>query len=198
MSDAAARTPLWGLVSSAAAPVLLIGGWTLAASRQRGGFDPVVQTISALAAHGADDRWLMTSALVGLGICHATTALALRSAALPGRALLALGGVSTVLVATFPQPADGSGSGAHTAAAGVAFAALSAWPLVASRSGAVLPLRPAMSVTAGVVLVGLLGWFFVELVNDTSRVGLSERVVAGAQSLWPLAAAWASRGRWRR
>ena len=49
-----------GCVSSAAAPVLLIGGWTVAAGRQRGGFDPVVETISALAAHGADDRWLMT------------------------------------------------------------------------------------------------------------------------------------------
>jgi hypothetical membrane protein len=188
------RTPWWGLVSSAAAPVLLIGGWTVAAARQRGGFDPVVETISALAAHGADDRWLMTTALAGLGACHLTTALALRSAASPGRVLLALGGVGTLLVAAFPLPAGGGGSAAHTAAAVVSFVALGAWPLLAGRTSAdVLPLRRPVSVAAGAVLLGLVGWFFVELVADTDRVGLSERVAAGAQSLWPLTAAWGAR-----
>ena len=189
-----ARTPWWGLVSSAAAPVLLIGGWTVAAGRQRGGFDPVVETISALAAHGADDRWLMTAALAGLGTCHLTTALALRAAASPGRVLLAVGGVGTLLVALFPLPAGGDGSAAHTAAAAVSFVSLAAWPLLAGRSSTeVAALRPAVSVAAGAVLLGLVGWFFVELVADTDRVGLSERVAAGAQSLWPLAAAWGAR-----
>jgi hypothetical membrane protein len=188
------RTPWWGLVSSAAAPVLLIGGWTVAAGRQRGGFDPVVETISALAAHGADDRWLMTTALAGLGACHLTTALALRAAAGPGRVLLAVGGVGTLLVAAFPLPAGGGGSAAHTAAAAVSFVALATWPLLAGRSSSeVAALRPAVSVAAGAVLLGLVGWFFVELVADTDRVGLSERVAAGAQSLWPLAAAWGAR-----
>ena len=191
MSD---RTPWWGLVSSAAAPVLLIGGWTVAAGRQRGGFDPVVETISALAAHGADDRWLMTAALAGLGACHLTTALALRSAAAPGRVLLALGGIGTLLVAAIPLPAGGDGSAAHTAAAAVSFVSLGAWPLLAGRSSAeAWPLRRPVSLTAGIVLLGLVGWFFVELVADTGRVGLSERVAAGAQSLWPLVAAWGAR-----
>jgi hypothetical membrane protein len=188
------RTPWWGLVSSAAAPVLLIGGWTVAAGRQSGGFDPVVETISALAAHGADDRWLMTAALAGVGACHLTTALALRSAAVPGRVLLAVGGGGTLLVAAFPLPAGGGGSAAHTAAATVSFVALGAWPLLAGRSSSeVAVLRPAVSVAAGAVLLGLVGWFFVELVADTDRVGLSERVAAGAQSLWPLVAAWGAR-----
>ena len=125
------RTPWWGLLSATAAPVLLIGGWTVAAARQRGSFDPVVETISALAARGADDRWVMTTALAGLGLCHLTTALALRSAATPGRVVLGVGGVATVLVAAFPQPAGDGSSAAHTAAAGVAFVALAAgrcWP----------------------------------------------------------------------
>ena len=187
------RTPWWGLVSSTAAPVLLIGGWTVAAGRQSGGFDPVVETISALAAHGADDRWLMTIALAGVGACHLTTALALRSAAVPGRVLLAVGGAGTLLVAAFPLPAGGGSSAAHTAAATVSFVALGAWPLLAGRSSEVAVLRPAVSVAAGAVLLGLVGWFFVELVADTDRVGLSERVAAGAQSLWPLVAAWGSR-----
>jgi hypothetical protein len=76
----------------------------------------------------------------------------------------------------------------------VSFVALGAWPLVAGRpSSGVAVLRPAVSVAAGAVLLGLVGWFFVELVADTDRVGLSERVAAGAQSLWPLVAAWGAR-----
>ncbi len=192
------RTPWWGLVSSLAAPVLLIGGWTWAASRQRGGFDPVVETISALAARDADDRWLMTTALAGLGACHLTTALALRGAALPGRVVLAAGGVGTVLVAVFPLPGGDAGSTAHTVVAGVSFAALGMWPLLAGRRDGVGALRPAWSVPAGVVLLGLVGWFVVELVADSDRVGLSERVAAGAQSVWPLVAAWSTIRGWRR
>ena len=104
------RTPWWGLASSLAAPVLLVGGWTWAAARPSGGFDPVVETISALAARDADDRWIMTTALLGVGACHLTTAAALRGAALPGRLVLAAGGVATVLVAAFPLPGGGGSS----------------------------------------------------------------------------------------
>lgn len=186
------RTPWWGLASSLAAPVLLIGGWTWAASRQGGGFDPVVKTISALAARDADDRWLMTTALVGLGACHLATAAALRGAALPGRLVLAAGGVGTVLVAVFPLPAGGGGSAAHTAVAGLSFAALGVWPLLAGRRDAGGALVPAASVTAGVALLGLVGWFVAELTADSDRVGLAERVAAGAQAVWPLVAAWST------
>jgi hypothetical membrane protein len=186
------RTPWWGLASSLAAPVLLVGGWTWAASRQSGGFDPVVETISALAARDADDRWLMTTALIGLGACHLTTAAALRGAVLPGRLVLAVGGVATVLVAVFPLPDGDGSSAAHTAVAGLSFAALGVWPLVAGRrEGDGTLVRPA-SVTAGIVLLGLVGWFVVELSAGSGRVGLAERVAAGAQSFWPLVAAWST------
>lgn len=187
----------WGLVSSAAAPVLLIGGWTAAAAQQQGGFDPVVETISALAAYGADERWLMTAALTGLGLCHLTTAAALRGAAPVGRVALAAGGVATVLVAVFPLPADESGSMEHTVVAGTAFLALAVWPAGAWRRAAAGPLRPTVSLAAAAALLGLVGWFGAELSADGDRVGLAERVAAGAQSLWPLAAVWGSR-RWRR
>ena len=199
MSAREKRQPVawWGLVSSAAAPVFLIGGWSIGAARQQGGFDPVVETISALAAYGADDRWVMSGALVGLGLCHLTTALALRDAAPVGRAILAGGGVATVLVAVFPLPADESGSAAHTVVAGSAFLALAVWPALAWRRGAPVPLRPAASVAAAAALLGLVGWFGAELTSDSDRVGLAERVAAGAQALWPLAVGWGSR-RWRR
>lgn len=200
------QVPWWGLVSSAAAPVLLIGGWTVAAARQRDGFDPVVRTISDLAAYGADDRWLMTVALAGLGVCHMTTAAALRDAAPLGRAVLAGGGVATVLVAVFPLPADESGSAAHTAVAATAFLALAVWPAAAARRDGEGAFRPAVSLAAAAGLLGLVTWFGAELAADSGRVGLSERVAAGAQSLWPLAVVWgtvaagaaARRRRWAR
>lgn len=186
------RTPWWGVVSSAAAPVLLIGGWTVAAGRQRGGFDSVSETISALAAHGADDRWVMTFALAGLGVCHVTTALALRPARRTGRLVLGVGGIATLAVAAFPLPADDSGSAAHTVAAGVSFVALGAWPLLAGRRGQRRPLTPLSSSVTGAALLGLVGWLFVELAADSDRVGLAERVAAGAEALWPLVAAKAT------
>lgn len=62
--------PWWTRCSASAAPVLLIGGWTVAGARRPPGYDPVARTISALAALGASDRWIMTSGLVGVGVCH--------------------------------------------------------------------------------------------------------------------------------
>jgi hypothetical protein len=184
--------PRWAVLSAASAPVLLIGGWELAAAHQPGGFDPVTRTISALAARDATDRWIMTTSLAGVGICHLVTALGLRSAALPGRLLLAAGGAATVLVAALPQPVDGD-SPAHVAAASVAFSALSLWPAGAWRPGA----APGRGVwrTAAAGLLGLLGWFGAEFFGDGPRIGLSERVLAGAQSLWPLAAVLLARRR---
>ncbi len=200
--------PWWGVASAAAAPVLLVGGWTLAAARQRGGFDPGVETISALAALDAEDRWLMTAALAGLGCCHLTTAAALRPAAPAGRLLLAAGGVGTVLVATYPLPVGDGDSPAHTAAAALAFGALAVWPALGRRRGGPLALRPAVAGTAGplalrpavagtaaATLLGLVGWFVVELVRDGDAVGFTERLAAGAQAVWPLVAVLSARRR---
>jgi hypothetical protein len=120
--------PWWGLLSSVAAPVLLVGGWTIAAQRQPAGFDTVRDTISALAARDATDRWLMTVALLGVGVCHLVTAAALRPAAVPGRVVLATGGIATVAVALFPLPSGDGRSGAHSVAAAVAFVSLTLWP----------------------------------------------------------------------
>ncbi len=179
------RVPWWAVLSSAAAPVLLIGGWQLAAARQPGGFDAVSQTISALAARGATDRWIMTTALVGVGVCHAITAAGLTPAATPGRLLLATGGVATVAVAGFPLPATGE-SPAHVAAASITLSTLSLWPALAGRRYG----KPGWGapVLAAGGLLGLLGWFGIEYLSDGPRIGLSERVLTGAQALWPCAA----------
>ncbi|MGI8814847.1 MAG: DUF998 domain-containing protein [Pseudonocardia sp.] len=183
------------VVSSAAAPVLLIVGWTVAAAHQRGGFDPAVQTISALAALDADQRWIMTAALAGVGLCHLTSAIGLRMAAPAGRAVLAAGGVATVLVATFPLPADHGSAPAHAVVAGAAFGALAAWPALSWRQEApTRALRLPAALAAATGLLGLVGWFAAEL-SGGDRVGLAERVAAGAQALWPLVVVLSGRRR---
>ena len=184
MSAQSRAVPGWAVASAALAPVVLIGGWTLAASRQPDGYSPVSESISALAAHGATDRWLMTTGLAALGACHVVTALGLRPARVPGRWLLATGGVGTLIVAGAPQPADGSAP-LHVAAAGVGFLTLAVWPLFAATSSGPAVLRPRCGAVATVLLLALLGWLGAEL-GDGVLLGLSERMLAGAQALWPL------------
>ena len=157
-----------------------------------GAFDGVVRTISELAARDTPHRWLMTSALVGLGLAHIATAYALTPVAAPGRLTHGLGGLATLLVAAFPLPAGGGSSSAHTAAAAVAFISLAVWPAfawmrrprTAPSVGAVL--GPWVSAAATCVLLLTVAWFFAELSIGSRRVGLAERVAAGAQAVWPL------------
>ena len=187
------RVPWWGLVSSIAAPLLLIGGWTLAAGMQPMNFDAVMRTISDLAAHDTPQRWLMTGALVGVGLSHLATASALGCAGAAGRLVLGLGGLATLLVAAFPLPAGDRSSSAHTVAATAAFVSLALWPAFASKypltPGRTVPvlLRPQASAAAACTLLVFLAWFFVEQLVSGQRIGLAERVAAGSQALWPLA-----------
>lgn len=171
-------------MSSGVAPVALIGGWTVAAQRQQADFSSVHDTISALAQHGATDRWLMTSALAIVGACHLTTAAGLRPAAPTGRAVLAVGGAATLGVAAFPLNAEGH-SRAHGVVALLAFVCLAVWPAVAGVDGHGEPLTRRWSRVAAIVLSALVVLFALTLGDDW--VGLTERIAAGAQALWPLA-----------
>jgi hypothetical membrane protein len=180
------------VVSSATAPVLLIGGWTLAASRQVDAFDPVSRSISALASIGADDRWIMTTALAGVGVCHLVTASGLRACAAPGRSLLAAGGVATLLVAVFPL-GPGGAPASHACVAAVAFGALAVWPAASwTRGGGVpWPFRMPGALGAAALLLGLVGWFATQL-GGGANLGAAERWAAGAQAVWPFFAAVSS------
>ena len=178
--------PWWGVISSAAAPLLLLAGWTVAAGLQPGSFDSVGGTVSALAADGAAYRWVMTLAFAVAGAFEVVTALALRPAASPGRLILMAGGVAGVLVAANPQHAGGSLT--HAVWAVVGFSALVVWPAGAWRRGPSVPwaLRPTVSASAAAILLGLLAWFGMELVAGGTQVGLAERVMGLAQAGWPL------------
>jgi hypothetical membrane protein len=198
--------PWWGLLSSVAAPVLLIGGWTAAAAVQPTPFDAVTRTISELASRDTAHRWLMTIALVGVGLSHMVTAFALGRAGAgraAGRLVLGLGGVATLFVAAFPLPAGGRSSSAHVAAAAVAFFSLAVWPSFAwahpRAPGQIVAalLKPRPSAAATFLLLLLLAWFFVEQRTSGSSIGLAERAAAGAQAVWPLAVVVSVRASWR-
>jgi hypothetical membrane protein len=153
----------------------LIGGWSVAATRQPAGYDPVRDTISALAARDATDGWIMTTGLAVLGVCHIVTAGGLSEAGVAARALLAAGGAATIVVAAQPQPAPG-----HVPAAAVGFVALGLWPAVS-----LIPDR-RLSRAVAIVFMALLGWLAVEI-RGGGLLGVSERVLAGGEALWPLA-----------
>lgn len=173
----------WVWVSSALAPLMLIGGWTLAQSRQPHGYDPARDTISALAAHGAADPWIMTAGLCGLGISHVVTAAGFWAPGRLARAVLAAGGSATVVVAGSPQP-----SVVHVPAAAIGFVALAIWPAFAPRSS----VRWGHWVT--LALLGVLAWFALALFAG-KLVGLSERALAGGEALTPIVIIIATRRR---
>ncbi|MEO3772589.1 DUF998 domain-containing protein [Micromonospora sp. B9E7] len=196
--------PNWAVATAAAAPLLLVTGWTVAEARQPAGYDPVRDTISELAGHDAADAWIMITCLVLLGCCYLAVAAVLHAAGLPSRFLLAVGGVATIALVAFPRPTVG-GSLSHGIVATVAVLALALWP-----AGSALwlprghdaghPNRPeppwafrrTVGLSATVALLALFGWFAFE-VTSGSRTGLAERVTAVAVSLWPLLAILSAR-----
>jgi hypothetical membrane protein len=180
--------PWWGVVSSAAAPVLMAGGWTVAAGLQPR-FDPVAGTVSALAAQGASDRWVMTLTFVVVGVCYVVTALALRPAGTAGRLILITGAVAGMLVAANPERAGDAYPWGHIIWASIGLAGVTAWPAGAWRRGTPVPwgLRPAVAAAAVAVLLALVMWFGAELITGSGQAGLAERAAGTAQALWPLA-----------
>jgi len=180
--------PWWGVVSSAAAPVLLVGGFTVAASLQPS-FDPVSDTVSALAARGAPDRWVMTLTFLVVGVCYLVTALALRPARRAGRLILFTGAAAGMLVAANPETAGNAYPVQHILWSSIGLAGLTTWPAGAWRRGPAVPwaLRPAVAATVVAVLLALVAWFGAELVTAAGQAGLAERIAGGAEALWPLA-----------
>jgi hypothetical membrane protein len=176
----------WGIASSGIAPVLLIGGWTVAADLQPVPFDAVSRSISTLAAQGMPYRWIVTVAILGVGACDIITGLALRPAADGGRLLLIFGGLCGMLIAANPQHRH-SGSLAHEAFSLIAVVILTLWPVAAMRRAPDAPvaLRPRVACAASAVNLALLLWFTAELFGGQD-LGLAERALTTDQAIWPL------------
>jgi hypothetical membrane protein len=174
------------VVSSWCAPVVLVGGWTAGGAVEGAGYDPVRQTISVLGSNGASAYWVITSALVALGLCHVVTAKGLRAAALRGRVALGAGGVSAIMLTLVPAPSNG-GSLPHGVVVAVGFTLLAVWPVLGAARGAAAPwglrLGPCVAATALMWVGGT--WFWITL-HDHGAAGVAERVLTFAQSFWPL------------
>ncbi len=179
--------PWWGVLSSAAAPMLLVSGWTVAARLQPPSFNSVSDTVSGLMGTGATDRWVMTTAFLAVGVCYIITAVALRPAGTAGRLILVAGAVTGMLVVLNPV-SPGGPSVWHAVWASLGFAGLAVWPAGAWRQGPSVPwgLRPPACFAAVALQAFFLAWFIAELVLGADRAGLAERAVGVVQAIDPL------------
>ena len=184
-----AGRPRTAVLSATTAAVALIGGWTWAAAVQPEGFDPRVESISALAASATAHRWVMATALVITGLAHIVTAWALVPARpVAGRVLLAAPEGSPRWASPpchFPRapsprsrtpwslPPRSSSSECGPGSRHARTDLLSSTPRVARPAAAVL------TVSVASLAVGLGGTAF----------GLHERVVAASTVIWPLVTA---------
>ena len=71
--------------------MLLAAGSTIGGHLQPRPYNAMTGTVSALAALGAADRWVMTLAFAAAGACEIATGLAPRPAAVAGRLILVTG-----------------------------------------------------------------------------------------------------------
>lgn len=122
----------WG---GAVGPLGFITAWALGgALTNRDDYSPLHDTISQLAAVGANTRPLMTSGMVLFGVAVPTYALVLRHA-LPGRAWVAAAatGIATLGVAATPLDHSDLVDRLHQIAAGAGYVTLTLVPILARR-----------------------------------------------------------------
>jgi Protein of unknown function (DUF998) len=179
--------PCWGAVCSAAAPVLLAVGSTIGGHLQPRPYNAMTGTVSALAALGAANRWVMTLAFAAAGAYEIATGLALRPAAVAGRLILATGGARACWSRRARSPPGSGGSLRHALTAAVGLTAMATWTGRSRRRGPSVPwgLRPRVSAAGSVLLLGVLLWCSAELIASGGLDGLAERVLGGTPTLWP-------------
>jgi hypothetical membrane protein len=183
----------WAIVSAALSPVLLTGGYLLAGALQPASYNPVRETISAMAGQAGTDRWVMTGGIVLAGGCYLVTAAGLTGARASARALLAVAGLAGIGIAASPEPASGA-TPRHLAWTVLGAITTAVWPALAARRTSPRPLILSVCGSAAVtaVFVALLGWLFIET-RDGSVLGLAERLTSSIQTCWPFIIAVALR-----
>lgn len=178
-------------VAATVAPIALIGGWIAAGAAQPGGYSAVSETISALAATTARDRWIMTTGFVVTGVCLVLIGLLVGAARPAGRVALVAAGAGVLGVSAAPLPTY---SAPHTLLAWLSFFTLAVWPVLGmSRTATSARLRPAAAVTVTVLFVLLI--LLVGPAGHIAAGGLCERLLAGGEILWVAAAVLGPGGR---
>jgi hypothetical membrane protein len=186
--------PGWAVVSAGLSPVVVTAGWLIAGAVQPASYSPVRMTVSVLAGHAGTDRWIMTGALVLVGVCQLVTAAGLAAAGVPARAVLAVAGVASIGIAACPEPARGPAPAQHLAWTALGAAAIAVWPAFVARRGRPRPLiltgYGCAVVTA--VFLAVLGWLIIQT-QGGSDVGLAERLTVSTETCWPFVVAVALR-----
>jgi hypothetical membrane protein len=176
---------------AATSPVLfLLGGLAAGAAQPPGAYDAIGQTVSTLAGRGAADRWIMAAVLATMGVIYLLVAVGLRGVTRSARLVLGVGGIAAVVAALAAQPVHGS-STVHMAATVTAVVAFVLWtlPLAADRT-----LDPGLrrgSLVAAAVLTAGLAWLCAQAWTDGTWLGMAERVLILAQTVWPIRVATA-------
>jgi hypothetical membrane protein len=179
--------PRWTLLSAFLAPASLVACWLVAGLVQRDGYNAAEQTMSVLAGDTASNPRIMTIGLYSVGTFQIVTAFGLSIGRPKARILLAIGGLTGLGVASFPQAQHGSATAIHLMFATLSVSLLAVWPAtIGSRAWSrplVLSFRG--SLVATFVFVGLLAWLFAAA-HGGGALGVAERVDTAIENSWPL------------
>lgn len=168
-------------------PVAFVGAWSLGGAVAGGGYSPVHDAVSRLAAVGADTRGLMSAGLVVFGLSLPVYAIGLRrTVGGAAWAAAATTGIATLAVAATPLDHSRTVDAWHAVFAGIGYVSLAATPLLAAR-----PLRRLGHRTLarwGLVAGSIAGAALLATTTGRST-GLFQRVGLTAGDLWILASA---------
>lgn len=176
----------WRSCAGIVGPAVFIAAWSTQGAI-RAGYSPVHDPISRLAALGASTRPAMTAGFVAFAAGVGAYTSVLQGHHLRGAARAAtLTAAATLGVAVLPLGGTGGDHG-HAIAAGIAYAALAATPLLACGPLARRGARTAAvaSIFAGVTVAGALAASVVL----PSGAGLAQRVGLTIGDLWIMSTA---------
>lgn len=176
------------MVAAILGPIQVLVGFNLAQSLWPE-FDPVVRTISDLAADDSPVQVLMTSFFYFGGTLSFLVAGWARSFSMAGRVTIALAGLATYGLAFFTTPSQDSFSTEHRIFAIISFVLSAGWPLMAMRFDKRYPwiLRPTGAILGTVILTASALIFLASWTDPASTMtGFWERVIAVSQT-WYLA-----------
>lgn len=180
------------IIAATIGPVQSILGWVIAGALMPD-YDPIRKTISDLAADDSPVKWIQSSFFILGGTLTLLAAIYARSLAMPGRIALFAAAIATYGLTYFATPSQTGYSNAHRAFAIASFILMSAWPLLSMRFDKSYPwvLRPWGAIGATLTLTIISLWFLSTWTDPNGTItGLSERVIAVAQSVWLSVVIW--------
>lgn len=180
------RWTRWAALGGMAGPVAFIATWAVLGTG-REGYSPVHDPISRLAAVDASSRGAMTAGFLAFGVGVGAYAPALR-ARLSGGAGVAAAITAAATVGVGALPLGGAGGDRpHAVAAGIAYTALAATPLLGARG---LAAHGRSRAAAGSIAIAAIVAAALAASTVLPRgVGLAQRIGLTAGDAWIVATA---------